>query len=87
MRFQVLTAVATLVGSSTCQTLWSRDVDYKTLSKELSSSAKVYFPGSDDFKAASNRWSNLGLPTINIVVVPSTEEDVVKTVSLSFIPW
>ncbi|KAM0203939.1 hypothetical protein ACHAQI_010275 [Fusarium lateritium] len=83
MRFQVLAAVATLIGFSTCQILWSRDVDYKALSKELSSSAKVYFPGSDDFKAASTRWSNLDLPTINIVVVPSTEEDVVKTVQFA----
>lgn len=81
MRLQVLSSVATLAATSVCQTLWSRDVDYKALSKELSASAKVYFPGSDDFETASTRWSNLDVPTVNIVVVPGTENDVVETVS------
>lgn len=82
MRLRVFTALATLAATSACQTLWVRDVDYKTLSKELSSSAKVYFPGSDEFDAASKRWSNLDTPSVNIVVVPATENDVVKIVSL-----
>jgi len=82
MRLQVLTAFATLAARSACQTLWARDVDYKALSKELSSSAKVYFPGSDEFDAASKRWSNLDTPSVNIVVVPATENDVVEIVSL-----
>ncbi|KAF4457026.1 FAD binding domain-containing protein [Fusarium austroafricanum] len=83
MRLQVVAAAATLVATAACQTLWSRDTDYKALSKELSSSAKVYFPGSDDFKNASTRWSNLDLPTVNIVVVPGTENDVVETVKFA----
>ncbi|KAL4728692.1 FAD-linked oxidoreductase chry5 [Fusarium chlamydosporum] len=83
MRLQVLSSVATLAATSVCQTLWSRDVDYKALSKELSASAKVYFPGSDDFETASTRWSNLDVPTVNIVVVPSTENDVVETVKFA----
>src|SRR6478609_6883606 len=82
MRLQVFTALATLAATSACQTLWARDVDYKALSKDLSSSAKVYFPGSDEFDAASKRWSNLDTPSVNIVVVPATENDVVKIVSL-----
>ncbi|KAF4994529.1 hypothetical protein FGRMN_5738 [Fusarium graminum] len=83
MRLQVFTAVATLGASSACQTVWSRDVDYKTFGKELSQTARVYYPGSDEFNAASTRWSNLDLPTVNIVVVPGTEEDVVKTVQFA----
>ncbi|RBR04649.1 uncharacterized protein FIESC28_11514 [Fusarium coffeatum] len=80
MRLQAFTALATLAATSACQTLWARDVDYKALSKELSSSAKVYFPGSDEFDAASKRWSNLDTPSVNIVVVPATENDVVEIV-------
>ncbi|KAK2469982.1 FAD-linked oxidoreductase chry5 [Fusarium oxysporum f. sp. albedinis] len=83
MRLQVVTAVATLAATSACQTLWPRDVDYKALSKDLSTSAKVYFPGSDDFETASTRWSNLDVPTVNIVVVPGTENDVVETVKFA----
>ncbi|RYP58486.1 hypothetical protein DL769_008937 [Monosporascus sp. CRB-8-3] len=83
MRLQVVTAVAALAVTSACQTLWSRDVDYKALSKKLSSSARVYYPGSDDFEEASTRWSNLDIPTVNIIVVPSTENDVVETVKFA----
>ncbi|KAM0229019.1 hypothetical protein ACHAPO_010296 [Fusarium lateritium] len=83
MRLQALTALATLAAQTTCQTLWSRDVDYKALSKELSASAKVYFPGSEDFEAASKRWSNLDTPTVNIVAVPATENDVVEIVKFA----
>lgn len=87
MRLQAVTAVAAWAVTSACQSLpitrnlWSRDADYKELSKKLSSAAKVYYPGSDEFEKASTRWSNLELPTVNIVVVPSTENDVVETVS------
>lgn len=81
MHLQALTGLATLAVTAASQTLWSRDVDYKALSKELSASAKVYFPGTEDFEAASKRWSNLDKPTANIVVVPATENDVVEIVS------
>ncbi|KAK7398253.1 hypothetical protein QQX98_012366 [Neonectria punicea] len=80
MRLHVVTAVATLAATSACQTLWSRDADFKALSEKLSSSAKVYYPGLDDFAKASTRWSNLDIPTVNIVVVPNTENDVVEAV-------
>lgn len=86
MRLQVVNVVAAWAVTSACQSLpvtpnlWSRDVDYKALTKKLSASAKVYFPGSDEFDEASSRWSNLETPTVNIVVVPSTENDVVETV-------
>jgi hypothetical protein len=87
MRLQVITAVAAWAVTSACQSLpvtrnlWSRDVDFKALSEKLSSTAKVYYPGSNEFEEASSRWSNLEIPTVNIVVVPSTENDVVETVS------
>jgi hypothetical protein len=91
MRLQVITAVAAWAVTSACQSLpvtrnlWSRDVDFKALSEKLSSSAKVYYPGSNEFEEASSRWSNLEIPTVNIVVVPSTENDVVETVSFCFL--
>ena len=89
MRMQVATAVAAWAVTSACQSLpitrnlWSRDADYKDLSEKLSVSAKVYYPGSDEFEQASTRWSNLEKPTVNIVVVPGTENDVVETVSFA----
>ncbi|KNG82581.1 FAD binding domain-containing protein [Aspergillus nomiae NRRL 13137] len=89
MRMQVATAVAAWAVTSACQSLpitrnlWSRDADYKDLSEKLSVSAKVYYPGSDEFEQASIRWSNLEKPTVNIVVVPGTENDVVETVQFA----
>lgn len=87
MRLQTLTAVAAWAVVSACQTLpgtrtlWSRDTDYKELSEKLSPSAKGYYPGSEEFEKANTRWSNLDVPTVNIVIVPGTENDVVETVS------
>lgn len=86
MRLQVVSAVAAWAVTSACQSLpvtrnlWSRDADYKELSEKLSNAAKVYYPGSAEFEKANTRWSNLETPTVNIVVVPSTENDVVETV-------
>lgn len=86
MRLQAVTAVAAWAVVSVCQslpgtrTIWSRDTDYKELSEKLSTSAKAYYPSSDEFKQANTRWSNLKVPTVNIVIVPGTENDVVETV-------
>ena len=57
-------------------------VDYTQLAKKLSKNAHIYLPGSDGFIAAVARWSSLDAPVANVVVVPSTEHDVVETVSL-----
>jgi hypothetical protein len=87
MRLQAVTAVTAWAVASACQslpgtrTIWSRDADYKELSEKLSPSAKAYYPGSDEFEKANTRWSNLEVPTVNIVIVPGTENDVVETVS------
>lgn len=85
MRSQVITAAAALAAPSSAQGLWSRDIDFNALSQALSSSAKAYYPGSAEFVSASTRWSNLDLPTANIVVSPATENDVVETVSLGLL--
>ncbi|KAH2184532.1 hypothetical protein KXW61_000848 [Aspergillus fumigatus] len=57
-----------------------RDDDLKELGAKLSRTGKIYFPGSTEFEQASTRWSVLETPTVNVVVVPGTENDVVETV-------
>lgn len=56
------------------------DDDLKELGAKLSRTGKIYFPGSTEFEQASTRWSVLETPTVNVVVVPGTENDVVETV-------
>ncbi|KLJ06466.1 hypothetical protein EMPG_10142 [Blastomyces silverae] len=58
-------------------------VDFTELGRTLSSTAEIYLPGSDEFDAAVARWSNLAVPVANVVVVPGTEDDVVKTVKFA----
>ncbi|KAK8009120.1 hypothetical protein PG991_011671 [Apiospora marii] len=57
--------------------------DYTELATQLSSTASIYWPGSEDFNDITLRWSNLSVPVANIVVVPGTEGDVVKTVAFA----
>ncbi|EEQ35787.1 FAD binding domain-containing protein [Microsporum canis CBS 113480] len=90
MRLQVTTvmavwaAVSAYQGLTAAQSLsWPRDMDFKVFSRRLSSSAKIYYPGSDKFDEATSRWSNLEIPTVDIVVVPGTENDVVETVKFA----
>jgi hypothetical protein len=59
-----------------------RGVNYTQLATKLSRNAQIYLPGSDAFDAAVARWSNLSTPLANVVVVPSTEHDIVETVRL-----
>jgi hypothetical protein len=56
--------------------------NYTQLAAKLSRTAQIYLPGSDAFDAAVARWSNLSTPVANVVVVPSTEHDIVETVRL-----
>lgn len=63
----------------------SRNVDFTQLARNLSPNAHIYLPGSDEFNSLSARWSNLSMPVANVVVVPSTENDVVQTVSHSLL--
>lgn len=77
---QILATALTAVGVNG-HTLWSRqDTDYQALVSSLSSTAKVFYTGSDDFNNITTRWSNLDMPTVNVVVRPTTENDVVETV-------
>lgn len=59
-----------------------RDSEYAKLGCSLSPGSKIYFPGSAEFTAATARWSNLAPPKVDVVVVPATEDDVSKTVSI-----
>ena len=87
---EVITAVASWVISSACLSVpvarnWLggnlRQIDdLAELGKKLSPTAKVYYPGSEDFEEASARWSVLDAPRVNVVVVPGTENDVAETV-------
>lgn len=65
--------------------LCPRDADLEALGAKLSSTAKVYYPGSSGFTNITTRWSVLEAPKVNIVVVPGTENDVAETVSPQFI--
>lgn len=93
MRWLKIEAVAALAASAVPAFCWSvpvaRDLrgicprgddDLKELGAKLSRTGKIYFPGSTEFEQASTRWSVLETPTVNVVVVPGTENDVVETV-------
>ncbi|KAE8149095.1 FAD-binding domain-containing protein [Aspergillus avenaceus] len=86
LKLEVVTALATWAITSTChsvQGVYPRGYDVKDLGQKLSNTAKVYYPGSDEFTTATTRWSVLDTPTINLVVVPGTENDVVETVKFA----
>jgi hypothetical protein len=90
-KVEVITAVAAWVITSACQNVpvarnWlrgvsPRGVDVNALAQKLSSTAKIYHPGSVEFEEASARWSVLDAPQVNVVVVPGTENDVAETVN------
>jgi hypothetical protein len=56
-------------------------IDLKTLAPSLSPNTEIYLPGDTEFTIYTVRWSNLGAPTPNVVIAPSTEKDVAKIVS------
>ncbi|WYZ37060.1 hypothetical protein EsH8_II_000566 [Colletotrichum jinshuiense] len=87
-KMEVLTAVAAWAITSACLSVpVARQLlggicqrDTAELGNRLSANAKIYQPGSAEFDAASIRWSNLKAPTVNLVVVPATENDVAEAV-------
>ena len=89
LKMEALTVVAALSSVCFSSPLVERDAqitgtctaNYGKLGKDLSDCAELYFPGTDKFAAATLRWSSLENPTINVVVVPCSEEDVSITVS------
>ncbi len=81
-----LSAFLALAAAATCQAAFvprASSVNYNQLSAKLSKTAEIYLPGSDGFDDLVARWSNLSTPVANVVVVPSTENDIVQIVSLS----
>ncbi|KAI1872174.1 uncharacterized protein JN550_003893 [Neoarthrinium moseri] len=86
---EVVAAVAAWAVTSVCQNAGSehwlsavcrRDGNATDLAGRLSPGAAIYTPGSDGFINATSRWSVFDAPTVNIVVVPATENDVAETV-------
>jgi hypothetical protein len=56
-------------------------IDVHAFARELSKNAQIYVPDDSQFKTYTVRWSNLEAPTVNVVVLPATEQDVSKIVS------
>ncbi|KAK6812569.1 hypothetical protein RU639_011736 [Aspergillus parasiticus] len=93
LKMEMVAALAAWAIASACENVpianhWIRGLcprsnDVKDLGIKLSPTAKVYFPGSEEFDVASTRWSVLDAPKVNIVVVPGTENDVVETVKFA----
>ncbi|CAI0650511.1 unnamed protein product [Colletotrichum noveboracense] len=90
-KMEVLTAVAAWAIASSCANIpvarqflggiCARDT--AELGNKLSDTAKIYEPGSADFTNATIRWSNLNAPTVSLVVVPGTENDVAETIKFA----
>jgi hypothetical protein len=53
------------------------------LRNQLSQGAKVYLPGDEGFKIATDRWNVWENPEFDVVIEPAVEEDVGVAVSCS----
>jgi hypothetical protein len=98
LKIEAVAAMAALAIPATCLTMPvvrdtdglggncpRGDADLQELGEKLSSTGKIYFPGSTGFEQATARWSVLDTPKVNVVVVPGTENDVVETVCPSLL--
>ncbi|PWI65412.1 hypothetical protein PCL_07013 [Purpureocillium lilacinum] len=88
MRFCRLHAIAAviplaMVAPSSGILELSGEQQIKELTKRLSANASVYWPGSEEFENATERWSVLQAPKVNVVVVPASERDVSETVKFA----
>lgn len=89
---EVVAAVGALALQSLCQNVpagaaWlgsmcATPIDMSRLGSKLSPGAQIAYPGSDLFLQATTRWSSLNTPKVNVVVVPTTANDVAETVRL-----
>ncbi|KAJ5707489.1 FAD-dependent oxygenase [Penicillium malachiteum] len=75
-----LAACASLVAGHSQSHHSNSNSELEDFQKTLSASAKLYFNGSDGFANVTTRWSALEEPTVNVVIVPGTENDVVEIV-------
>ncbi|KAI8632202.1 putative FAD-dependent oxygenase [Xylariaceae sp. FL1651] len=50
------------------------------LAERLSSGSEIYYPGSEGFIQATERWSEFETPGVSLVVVPNVENDVAEIV-------
>lgn len=94
LQMEVLVAVGAWALSSVCQSLphdsgmrsllcdrGILDYDLSPLLPKLSAAASVIYPNDTTaFDLATSRWSSYETPTISVVVVPGTENDVAETV-------
>jgi hypothetical protein len=62
---------------------WSTVPLYKDLASSLDPQAQLYYPGSEHFTNASQRWNAADMPGLNAIVRVATEQDVQKTVNTS----
>lgn len=69
--------------SSWLDDLYKRSDNLEQLGQRLSRDAEIFLPGSDGYNEATTRWSELSKPTVNIVVVPATTNDVAETVKFA----
>ncbi|POS69298.1 hypothetical protein DHEL01_v212307 [Diaporthe helianthi] len=97
LHMKVLIAVGTWTLSSVCQSLPQGsgvrgvlcnqrplDFDLSPLVPRLSPTARVIYPNDTAaFDVATSRWSSYETPTISVVVVPGTEDDVAETVKFA----
>ncbi|KAG8164977.1 hypothetical protein KVR01_005252 [Diaporthe batatas] len=97
LQMEALVAVGAWALSSICQSLpqgssirgmlYNRglpDFDLSPLVPKLSPTARVIYPNETTaFDLATSRWSSYETPTISVVVVPSTENDVAETVKFA----
>ncbi|KAL2285551.1 hypothetical protein FJTKL_08192 [Diaporthe vaccinii] len=97
LQMEVLVAVGAWALSSVCQRLSPDsgigsllcnrgilDLDLSPLVPKLSAAASVIYPNDTAaFDLATSRWSSYETPTISVVVVPGTENDVAETVKFA----
>lgn len=96
---EVLVAVGAWALSSVCQSLPDSgtrsllcnrgilDLDLSPLVPKLSATASVIYPNDTAaFDLATSRWSSYETPTVSVVVVPGTENDVAETVRFCVTP-
>lgn len=99
LQMEVLVAVGAWALSSVCQSLPDSgtrsllcnrgilDLDLSPLVPKLSATASVIYPNDTAaFDLATSRWSSYETPTVSVVVVPGTENDVAETVCFCLTP-